>query len=246
MDLIDFQGLQLCFGSTETACVATYDRAMECGVVDVEDLKVFLDQLGGPEGTAMMAMAGGAGEPMSLGGAVQPAALTSTPPDIGEILTGTLTFELRPLGASAAVAVLVPHTAYEVHYSSSTKGVSWYLLNVLAASAPEGVDSIEPPAAGPWAGGAQFYFEDTLSQYGELQPARETTGRYRTDWAMETGLLANDPAPATGHLCTIITGQSGQLVLDLTMLLTDETNSTVTMMNAFPTYDVRNATSAEE
>jgi len=245
VDLRDFHHFQLCFADIGAACIVAFDRAPDCGFIDLDDFTVFEIQLGGPAGAMMMTMGDGLGggelplggepfgEPEGLSGGVD------VPPVVE---TSTLGFELQPLGGGEALTVLAAHTSYELHYATDADSVNFYLLYAAADSTVEGLDQVEPPLMGPWDDTNAFVFEDVQEVYGALIEASDQPGLYWTDLATSTQYLApeaEEAAPATGKLCIIKTGDAGELTLELFVLgIRDTENATIVSMEALQAYVV--------
>lgn len=241
VDLEDFQQFQLCFGETSGACLDSFDRALPCGTVDLEDFKVFKDQLAGPPETQGT---GGGGQAKVLRapkmrkteGAWYAKVLDGSP----AVQTAALAFELQPLGGGRPVSTLEPHTAYELHYAAEADGVSFYLMYTAAAGSASGPDLIQPAVTGPWSDDHMFILEDGGD---EPLPAASYPGLRWTDWVLDLNYLApkakgNAPSAALG--CTIITGDPGELGLDLYMFFRPrESDQAMVVMEANATFTVQ-------
>jgi len=128
-----------------------------------------------------------------------------------------LAFDLQPVGGGAPVTTLAPHTAYELHYAAQADGVTFYFLYAAAASSASSLDRIEPAVTGPWSDDRLFVFEH---EAGDMPPAPNHPGLRWTDHCIDfhyLSLKAKGDAPSAAHACTITTGDSGPLTLDLWM-----------------------------
>jgi len=235
-DLWDFAFFQDCYETPgasvtgECACVADMDTN---GVLDLTDYVAFEAQLGGPTvGGQMMMMGGEGGESMMMGFDTGGEAMMAVEAPLAEEVAGPvepepdpwtyasadLSFELRPVGGGEAVTTLAPHTTYEVYYAAATEHVGFYLLIAVAQSTAQGLTGAAPPTAGDWSGAAHFLFRNAAAEAGAPVPAPEYgEGWYRTHSVNDDFFPAADTAGSAGVLCTITTGEPGELALELYM-----------------------------
>jgi len=239
IDLADFQAFQICFGDTTSNCLAAFDRALDCGAIDLNDYDVFFDQNTGPGGS-MMAMGGGGGGARSSMIAAPLEGSETPPPDPWVIKQARLAFELQPQGGGSAVTDLVPNTTYELHYATKADGVTASIFASVSATAAEGLASVIPSPAGAWSDTGNFLFE-AFSQ-GNLISDPDHPGLFRTAWTTDTAVFPGDSqpsAPSAGHLHTITTGDAGVLTLEIYMYYADESAGVWTNMEAARTYQVQ-------
>lgn len=146
-------------------------------------------------------------------------------------------------GSNVPVQTLVANTAYDVHYSTSTDGVSGYTLFGVVEYVEEGIASATQPAMGHWAESTAFQGVSLVSETEPLIPAYGFTHylvrQFRISDEREIG-GAGTTAPPQGNLCTITTGEPGELTLDLHMYYVDEVSEQVKVMAADASYDVYN------
>lgn len=244
IDLLDFKAFQLCFGDVTSNCLAAFDRALDCGMIDLADYQVLFDQYTGPVGGMMMLMDGG-GEGFGMMAGSHESSLL----EFGEPETGTespwtfeqaeLDLEIQSVGGGNPLTMLEPYTAYELHYDAKADGLTSAMLGSLAASAAEGLSDVNPPASGAWSDTGSFLFEAFTDENPIPDPAG--SGLYRTTWTRNEVVLtgeSNAPAPASGFLYIITTGDAGTLTLELYMDYVDENTNVWVTMEKFRMYPV--------
>jgi hypothetical protein len=261
-DLWDFAFFQDCYEAPgasvtgECACVADMDTN---GVLNLTDYVAFEDRLsdpytGGPSGGGQMMMGGEGGESMMMGLdaggeammavgaplAEEAAELAEPEPDPWTYASADLSFELRPVGGGEAVTTLAPHTTYEVYYAAATEQVGFYLLITVAGSSAQGLTGAAPPVTGDWSGAGHFLFRNAAAEAGAPVPAPEYgEGWYRTHSVSDDFFPAADTAGSAGVLCTITTGEPGELALELYMdLVADPDTFHLVMLEAQATLTV--------
>jgi len=249
VDLADFAGFQSCLASTNGTCLAAFDRAADCGTIDLADYAVFAAQLTGPSsgGESMMMMGGGGGGDGEGGGGGAGAAPEGdgeagaaedgedeTPPpppeeeyeeeyDPWTYVEADVSLEVRPVGGGDPLTVLAPDTTYELHYQAGYDRVNAYVVFAVATSADQGFADAAPPAAGDWSTARDFQFVDIEAELGGLVPAHGyPEGYFRYQMAYDDFWLDTEGyAGSQGHLCTFTTQSPGELNLQLYMCWLD-------------------------
>jgi len=203
---------------------------------------------GSDDGEGMMAMIGPGVEGESLDAGLLDSGSAAVDlevppePDPWTYASAGLSFELQPVGGGEAVTTLAPHTTYEVYYVAATEQVGFYLLIVVAQNTAQGLTGAAPPAAGDWSGAGHFLFRNAAAEAGAPVPAEEYgEGWFRTHSVTDDFVPAADTAGSAGVLCTITTGEPGELALELYMdwadpdafrLVTLEAQATLTVAPA--------------
>jgi hypothetical protein len=261
-DLLDFAGFQDCFNSNGAVvsgpcqCAFDLDTNGAPNVLTLADYVAFEALLAGPSGGGQMMMGGEGSEGMMAmsGLGVEGESLDAglldngsaavdlevpPEPDPWTYASADLSFELRPVGGGEAVTTLAPHTTYEVYYAAATEQVGFYLLIAVAGSSAQGLTGAAPPAVGDWSGAGHFLFRNAAAEAGAPVPAPEYgQGWYRTHSVSDDFFPAADTAGSAGVLCTITTGEPGELALELYMDWADPETFRLVMLQAQATLTV--------
>jgi len=233
-DLWDFAELQRCyedqFPTGHCACEMDMDTN---GIVDETDYLAFADSFSGPGGGDLESLgdgSGGGGE--SLGAFA--AGPESGAEDVAEAeppLTNA-TIELQPVGGGSAVTTLAANTTYEVHYATEDlTAVNYFAMFGVTDSAETGIAAAAQATSGDWADAQWFEFRYAelegveLVQHGWMPPG---FARYQVVESEFLGAVAEDAeddappaAGPSGLLCTITTGEAGEMYLEVYLSLLD-------------------------
>lgn len=264
VDLYDFDQFQQCFGEAPTAeCLAAFDRALDCGTIDLEDFDVFVSHLDGPGGEQMMMAGQGGGEMMGGEGgdgltsgpeapdAPEPPQSTEPPETPVEPDTDPWTYEeadlaltILPVGGGDALTALAPNTTYELHYKAGCDRVNYYSVVAIAPSADQGLTAAAPPTTGDWSSAGHFHFLDCDGVCGDAgSAAGYPDGYWITDGIADWFWPATDVfAGPEGQLCRITTGSAGELNLDVVLDFEDVAHYHYVSMQARITLLVQDST----
>jgi len=240
VDLFDFAGFQCCLASTNGTCLAAFDRAADCGTIDLADYAVFASQLADSSiGGESMMMGGGGGEGGGGGAAAAPEgdgdegagedAADEAPPSPEEeydpwtCVEAAVSLEVRPVGSDTALTVLAPDTTYELHYQVGYDRVNAYVLFAVATSPGHGFAGASAPPAGDWSATGDFGFVDIEAEFDGLPtPHDYPEGYFRYQMAYDDFWPGTEKyAGPQGHLCNFTTQSAGELNLELYMCWLD-------------------------
>jgi hypothetical protein len=235
VDLPDFGSFQLCVSSNGMAsradCYCAFDVTGDSDV-EVGDYPAFEMALAGPP-----EMGGCSSSPPPAGGPSGGEVSIMPPePDSGDASEscepGTVVLELRSVGAGAAVTTLTAHTTYEVHYATNDlTAVNYFVMFGVTDSPETGLSAAAQATSGDWAGAPWFAFWDIVAD--GLEPVRHawmppgfaryqvTESEYPSAGAEGTEDEVLPTAGPSGLLCTITTGEAGELYLELYLALLD-------------------------
>ena len=147
--------------------------------------------------------------------------------------SAALAIHVQPVGGGEAVTTLAPHTTYEVHYAAAAERVGFYLVIAVACGDAQGLTGAAPPSAGDWSGAGHFLFRNAAAEAGAPVPAQEYgDGWFRTHSVTDGFFPEPGSAGSTGLLCTITTGEPGELALELYMDWADSDVFRLVMLQA--------------
>jgi len=228
--------------------LAVFDLAPVCGTLDLPDYVVFESQMTGPPagegGSAMTSPDAGAQTMMAAGGPAldgqnsapdpgESGAAAPPDPDPWTYESAALAIHVQPVGGGEAVTTLAPHTTYEVHYAAAAERVGFYLVIAVACGDAQGLTGAAPPSAGDWSGAGHFLFRNAAAEAGAPVPAQEYgDGWFRTHSVTDGFFPEPGSAGSTGLLCTITTGEPGELALELYMDWADSDVFRLVMLQA--------------
>jgi hypothetical protein len=133
----------------------------------------------------------------------------------------TVSFELREAGAESPVEFPAAHQLYEVHYTTNGEELNGFALYAVARTPRCGFATARAPSHGPWADSGRFEFFDADARGVEPLPAPGHPDGFLRCQVAHTNLKAagDRRAGSSGHLCTITTGDPGELILELEVWL---------------------------
>jgi len=233
-DLLDFAAFQRCYNRNPLAGVCACEMDMDTnGAVVVSDYVAFENGFTGPGSAEPEPLGDGLG-----GGGESCGAFAAGPesgpeePEPAEPPATNATIELRPVGGGAAVTTRTANTTYEGHYATDDlTAVNYVAMFGVTDSAEKGLSAAAQATSGDWADAQWFEFRYTeiegveLVQNGWMPPAFVRHQVVASDFLDAAAEDAEEDAPLaagpSGLLCTITTGEAGQMYLEVYLSLLD-------------------------
>jgi hypothetical protein len=230
VDLYDFAAFQRCYADPfpSERCLAAFDRALECGVIDLNDWEVMAAQMDDGLGEGMAPLGGGEfGDMMSM--PMDGFSELVEEPAEWTYDDASLAIEIRPAGGGEPVTVLRPHTTYALHYVAGHSSVNAYTAFVTAPTAGKRLRGATAATTGDWALAGHFGFLDgTAGDAEDLLSDGPQTQIIMDDFDVSGEVHAGP----TGHVCDFTTRGAGTLSLDVIATWTDMDAHLTVLMQA--------------